>query len=123
MAGIKLAPKQQVIWFGVVDPATPGVVVTVSGAATVLPGIQTGNVKVAPFNEYPGKGRATGGVRCHRFLKGEDMLLMGWAGAEPAVAAAASGVPIELPPPTGKRDGSGTPALQPIAAVASRKLG
>ncbi|MDR0435342.1 MAG: DNA topoisomerase IV subunit A [Propionibacteriaceae bacterium] len=123
MAGIKLAPKQHVIWFGVVNPTTPGVVVSVSGTATVLPGIQAGNVKVTPFSEYPGKGRATGGVRCHRFLKGEDMLLIGWAGAEPAVASASSGAPIELPPATGKRDGSGTPTLQPIAAVASRKLG
>ena len=27
------------------------------------------------------KGRATGGVRCHRFLKGEDILVLAWAGA------------------------------------------
>jgi DNA gyrase subunit A len=122
MAGIKLANKQHAIWFGTVDPTLPAVVVSVSGTSTVLPGIQTGNVKVTPFSEYPGKGRATGGVRCHRFLKGEDLLLIGWAGAEPAVATAASGSPITLPPATGKRDGSGTPTLQPITAVASRTL-
>ena len=29
---------------------------------------------------------ATGGVRCHRFLKGEDTLLLAWAGPAPAVA-------------------------------------
>ena len=28
----------------------------------------------------PPKGRATGGVRCHRFLKGEDALVFAWAG-------------------------------------------
>ena len=39
----------------------------------------------------PRKGRATGGVRCHRFLKGEDALVFAWAGAAPARAAAASG--------------------------------
>ena len=34
-----------------------------------------------PFSEYPGKGRATGGVRSHRFLKGEDT---GWDKQPPA---------------------------------------
>ena len=67
-------------------------------------------------------GRATGGVRCHRFLRDEDILLLGWAGPRPAIAAAASGSPIDLPSATGKRDGSGTPSRQPIAAVASRLL-
>ena len=68
--------------------------------------------------EYPGKGRATGGVRCHRFLKGEDTLVLAWAGTAPARAAAASGAPVELPEATGRRDGSGTPGSQPIAACA-----
>ena len=58
-------------------------------------------------------------MRCHRFLKGEDTLLLGWAGPAPAIAAAASGSPVELPPIDGRRDGSGMPAGQPIAAVAS----
>ena len=30
-------------------------------------------MKVTPYEEYPAKGRGTGGVRCHRFLKGEDV--------------------------------------------------
>jgi DNA gyrase subunit A len=122
MAGIKLSPKQNAIWFGAVDPGVRAVVVSVSGTSGALPGTQAGNVKVTSFAEYPGKGRATGGVRCHRFLKGEDLLLLGWAGPVPAVASAASGSPIDLPPDTGRRDGSGTPGLQPIAAVASRSL-
>ena len=92
--------------------------VTASGSSTALPGTEPGAVKVTPFSEYPAKGRATGGVRCHRFLKGEDMLVTAWAGDAPARAAAASGAPIDLPEPTGKRDGSGTPGSQPIAAVA-----
>ena len=71
-----------------------------------------------PWSEYPGKGRGTGGVRCHRFLKGEDTLVLAWAGAAPARAAAASGAPVDLPAPTGRRDGSGTPGSQPIAACA-----
>ena len=36
------------------------------------PGTESGTVKVTPFAEYPGKGRATGGVRCHKFRSGED---------------------------------------------------
>ena len=94
-------------------------VVTVSGSSKALPGTDPGTVKVTPFAEYPGKGRATGGVRCHRFLKGEDALLLAWAGPGPAWAAAASGAPVDLPAADGRRDGSGVPAGQPIAAVSS----
>jgi DNA gyrase subunit A len=83
-----------------------------------VPGTEPGALKVTPFSEYPGKGRATGGVRCHRFLKGEDTLVVAWAGTGPARAAAASGAPVDLPEATGRRDGSGTPGSQPIAAVA-----
>ncbi len=119
IGGIKLAAEQTAVWFGVTD-ATGAVVVTVSGSSDSLPGTEPGSVKVTDFSEYPGKGRATSGVRCHRFLKGEDTLLLGWAGPTPAIAAAARGAPIDLPPATGRRDGSGTPAVQPIDAVGSR---
>jgi DNA gyrase subunit A len=118
MAGIKLGAGQQVAFFGAFDP-TDAVVVTASGSSTALPGTEAGAVKVTPFSEYPGKGRATGGVRSHRFLKGEDILVAAWAGPGPARAAAASGAPVDLPEANGRRDGSGVPAAQPIAAVAS----
>ena len=91
-------------------------VVTASGSSTALPGTEPGAVKVAPFTEYPAKGRGTGGVRCHRFLKGEDVLVFAWSGRGPARAAAASGAPVDLPEANGRRDGSGTPGSQPIAA-------
>ncbi len=73
-------------------------------------------MKVTPFAEYPPKGRATGGVRCHRFLRGEDELVFAWAGASPALAAADSGAPVDLPEPIARRDGSGQPGSQPIVA-------
>jgi len=117
MAGIKVAPGETVTWFGVVDPAD-AVVVTASGSSTALPGTEPGSVKVTPFSEYPPKGRATGGVRCHRFLKGEDTLVFAWAGTAPARAAASSGAPVDLPEANGRRDGSGTPGSQPIIACA-----
>jgi DNA gyrase subunit A len=118
MAGVKLAPGQRAVWFGVVDPAQNPVVVTSSGSSGALPGTEAGALKVTPYAEYPAKGRATGGVRCHRFLKGEDTLVLAWAGGTPARAAAANGVAVELPPATGRRDGSGTPTSTVIARIA-----
>jgi DNA gyrase subunit A len=119
MAGVKLASGQQAVFFGAVDPALDNVVVTSSGSSGALPGTEPGSLKVTPYTEYPAKGRATGGVRCHRFLKGEDTLVLAWAGATPARAAGGNGVAIELPEATGKRDGSGTPATTAIARIAS----
>ena len=119
VAGVRLAPGQRVVSFTAFAPGDDTVVVTVSGSTTALPGTEAGSVKVAPFTEYPAKGRATGGVRCHRFLKGEDTLVHAWAGPGPVRAAAASGAPVDLPEATGRRDGSGVPAPQPIAACSS----
>jgi DNA gyrase subunit A len=122
MAGVSLAPGARVTSFGVVDLTLPdgdwaSVVVTIAGTTGALPGTQTGTVKVTPYAEYPTKGRATGGVRCHRFLKGEDTLLLAWAGPAPALAAGANGVAVPLPPPDSRRDGSGIPLRAPVAAV------
>jgi len=74
-------------------------------------------VKVTPYREYPAKGRATGGVRCHRFLKGEDTLVLAWAGPGPARGATSAGVPVNLPPPDGRRDGSGTRIRQSLSSL------
>ncbi len=119
MAGIKLAPRASVVFFGAVHPATDDVV-TIAGASSSLPGTEAGSAKVTPLAEYPAKGRATGGVRAHRFLKGEDTLLLAAIGPRPVVAAAASGSPVDLPPTDGRRDGSGTPLAQPVAMLAGR---
>ncbi|MQA88101.1 MAG: DNA topoisomerase 4 subunit A [Streptosporangiales bacterium] len=117
MAGIRLSSGTRALWFGAVDPNRDAVVVTISGSSSALPGTQAGSVKLAPYDAFPAKGRATGGVRCHRFLKGEDCLLLGWAGPAPAQAAAASGAPAPLPEELGRRDGSGTPLTAPVAAL------
>jgi DNA gyrase subunit A len=138
MAGIRLSARASVIWFGAVNAAAaegtpvgppgtffPAVVVTVAGSAGALPGTSVGSVKVTPMHEYPGKGRGTGGVRCHRFLKGEDALIMAWAGPGPALGATESGAPVELPAPLGRRDGSGVGVARPLAVIggAVRRLG
>ncbi|HET9658600.1 MAG TPA: DNA topoisomerase IV subunit A [Kineosporiaceae bacterium] len=122
MSGISLSAKARVVFFGAIDLSVRdgewgSVVVTIAGSTSALPGTQPGTGKVTPFAEYPVKGRATGGVRCHRFLKGEDCLQLAWAGTAPARAAAANGVPVPLPDAGGRRDGSGTPLAQTIAAI------
>ena len=117
IAGVRLTSGERAVFFGAFVPGDDAVVVTVSGSSTALPGTEPGSVKVTPFVEYPAKGRATGGVRCHRMLKGEDTLVIAWAGRGPAHAAASSGAPVELPEATGRRDGSGVPGSQPIVAV------
>jgi DNA gyrase subunit A len=100
MAGINLGSDAQVVFFGAVrtDDVEHGepMVVTSTGVA----------VKVTPFAEYPAKGRATGGVRAQRFLKGETRLALAWIGPRPA-GATDSGVPVELPEADTKRDASG----------------
>lgn len=118
IAGVRVTASERVLWFGALDPREAEVV-TVSGSSTALPGTEPGAVKVTPFEEYPAKGRATGGVRCHRFLKNEDTLIFAWAGAAPARAAAASGAPVDLPQAHGRRDGSGVPGSQPLVACAA----
>ncbi len=118
MAGIKLGDGDDVIHFGTVranDPAA--VVVTIAGSNGALPGTAPGTAKITPFEEYPAKGRATGGVRAHRFLKGEDTLLLGWAGHGPAKASSSAGVARALPQEHGRRDGSGVPLSQPVDAI------
>lgn len=117
MAGIRLSPKASAVFFGAVDPAAENVVVTSSGSSDALPGTQPGSLKVAPYTEYPGKGRATGGVRAHRFLRGEDTLVLAWVGALPARASGAGGVALELPAASGKRDGSGAPHPTVVAGI------
>jgi len=104
MAGINLTAGAEVISFNAVDTADPQhgdpMVVTSTGT----------QVKVTAFAQYPAKGRATGGVRVQRFLKGETRLEVAWVGPRP-VGASATGDPVELPAPDNRRDGSGEAVL------------
>lgn len=118
VAGIRLDEGARVIWFGAVQDTGTSVVVTVSGSSTALPGTQTGAIKMTLYDSFPVKGRATGGVRCHRFLKGEDTLLLGWAGPSPVRAADTGGNAVRMPSELGRRDGSGEPLSKAITAIA-----
>jgi DNA gyrase subunit A len=97
--------------------AAAAVVVTVAGRSGALPGTGGGSVKVTPFAEYPPKSRATGGVRCQRFLKGEDGLIQAWLGPVPVIGVTESGVVVDLSGMTGKRDGSGNAITRQLARL------
>ncbi|GAA3157309.1 DNA gyrase/topoisomerase IV subunit A [Streptomyces echinatus] len=122
MAGIKLTEGAKVISFTAIDPAAEAVVFTVAGSRGTLDDSVQTTAKLTPFDQYPRKGRATGGVRCQRFLKGEDCLSLAWAGRVPALAAQKNGTPVELPEPDPRRDGSGTSLPKTVAVVAGPVL-
>ena len=119
MAGIALREAARVIAAASVpaDLLAEAVVVTVAGGGGALPGMGTGSVKVTPLDRYPAKGRATGGVRAHRFLRGEDRLVLAWAGVGPARAVGAEGRAVTLPEPDERRDASGSPLSAPIIGI------
>ncbi|REJ05555.1 DNA topoisomerase IV subunit A [Microbacterium bovistercoris] len=116
MAGIKLGSGAEVISFTAVSAPDDAVVVTVSGADAVLAGTDNGRAKVSLFSEFPGKGRATGGVRAHAFLKGEDRLRLAWVGSDPR-ALGTDGAARQLPESGAKRDGSGQPLDAVIGSI------
>ena len=91
--------------------------VTAAGQSDALPGTGGAAVKVTPFAEYPAKGRATGGVRCQRFLKGEDGLVLAWIGPPPVFGATEAGIIVELTGMTGRRDGSGNAVTRPLSIL------
>lgn len=134
MAGIKLAEGAHVMAFNVVPAGkvawtyeegenglTSGagaVVLTVAGDEDALPGTENGAAKVTPLEMYPTKGRATGGVRSQRFLKGQNTLILAWVGPYPLHASTSAGSPVELPKPDMRRDGSGVDLASSIAFIA-----
>ncbi len=93
--------------------------VTVTEAGATLTGADPGRAKVTPLSEYPGKGRATGGVRSHTLLKGEVGLQLAFVGPDPR-ACATDGTARDLPSEFGKRDGSGTALTDVVSVVGTR---
>jgi DNA gyrase subunit A len=134
MSGIKLTEGAHVAAFNVVPAgkvawtyeegdngltsASGAVVLTVAGDGEALPGTENGAAKITPLEMYPTKGRATGGVRSQRFLKGQDTLILAWVGPYPLHASTDGGTPVELPKPDMRRDGSGVDLTSPIAFIA-----
>lgn len=108
VAGINLSDGAKVIHFSAISDAATAVVVTAANSSLSLAGTDAGSLKVSDLSEFPGKGRATGGVRSQRFVRGEDQLYFAWVGNEPVRALTADGKPIDLRGEKAKRDASGT---------------
>lgn len=122
MAGINLGAGAHVIHFTSlpVDAAADSVVVTIAASTDTLLGTDPGSAKVSDLAEFPAKGRATGGVRAQRFLKGEDALHLAWVGRSPALAVGPDGSARALPDPGAKRDASGQPLEAVVGAIGTR---
>jgi DNA gyrase subunit A len=121
MAGINLGAGASGLFFGAVAAGADAVVATISTPAETLLGADPGRGKVSAFAEFPGKGRATGGVRSHTFLKGESALALAWVGPAPALAVGSDGAARTLPEVGAKRDASGSP-LDGVVASIGRSL-
>ncbi|EZP29684.1 DNA gyrase/topoisomerase IV subunit A [Microbacterium oleivorans] len=116
MAGIRLSDDARVIAFTALTATDGTVVATIAGSTAALPGTDAGSGKVSLFTEFPAKGRATGGVRAQRFLRGEDALTLAWVGDEPR-AVGSDGAVRQLPEAGAKRDASGQPLDAVIGAI------
>lgn len=142
MAGIKLSPGAKVQFFGVVENELLSVVetkisdtenqtnveriankiknpivFTVAGDVNSLPGTENGSGKLTPFELYPGKGRATGGVRSQKFLRGQNTIIYAWVGRGDAKANTSTGTPADLPDIDMRRDGSGKLLDSPVTSI------
>ncbi|RKR74030.1 DNA gyrase/topoisomerase IV subunit A [Frondihabitans australicus] len=117
VAGISLGAGAAVIFFGAVADTADAVVATISTSASTIAGADPGRAKVSAFGDYPAKGRATGGVRAHALLKGEDSLSVAWVGLAPPLAVAADGGVRALPTALSRRDASGAPLDTVVGSI------
>ncbi len=134
MGGIRLADGAHVVTFNVIPSGkiawvyeaneeglssqSGAVVVTVAADGDALPGTDNGAAKVTPLEQYPTKGRNTGGVRSQRFLKGQNTIIHAWVASWPVWASSESGRPVELPEIDMRRDASGQELAAPIEILA-----
>ena len=117
VAGMNLANGATVIEAAFVDMDQAEIVTVAAADDGMLYATQT-SLKVTVGSAFPSKGRATQGVRCHRFLKGEDVLTLARVCPDRAIASSSTGEPIDLPEADERRDGSGEPVKQEVAALA-----
>jgi len=108
MAGIKT--DSEVVYFGVLKPKEKNVVLTVANSSASLPGTDGGGMKVSKIDEFPKKGRATGGVRCQKFIRGQNQIVLGYVGPEGFQLVDGKGKAIGVEYELQKRDASGDPA-------------
>ena len=104
MAGVSIS-EGKAIYFGPVVES--GHLITAANSSQALAKSDGGSVKLTPMKAYPKQGRASKGVRCHKFLKSEDQLYFAkFVGSEPVVFDEA-GKEIASLEVDAKRDGTG----------------
>ena len=121
IAGINLGEGAQVVAFGVVAEAAGVQVITAAKSGSTLAGVDGGSLKRSMLSEFPAKGRATGGVRAHKFIRNEDHLYFAAIATGEPLGASADGKPIDLLAiELSKRDASGSTIDIAIATVGKR---
>lgn len=117
VAGINLSTGASVISFSVAKEGLENIAITAANSSGSISGTDAGSIKLTTLEDFPAKGRSTGGVRSHKFIRGEDQLYFAWAGPAEAIALTSDGKPAELPTELGKRDSSGSKASGMIGSV------
>lgn len=120
VAGINLADQAVAIGFFVAPTASNFVAITAANSSSAIPGTDSGSAKTTALEDFPAKGRATGGVRAQRFVRGEDQLYFAWVGPVDALGLTIDGKPIELPLEPAKRDASGAHLAAVIGSVGTK---
>ena len=114
MAGMNI-PNGRAIFFG--SAKQDAVVVSVSNSSLSLGGTDAGSVKLTQLSAYPRKGRGAMGVRCHKFLKGEDQLYFAALASATPTLFDLDDKPVETPQVDLRRDGSGASAADYIGSA------
>jgi DNA gyrase subunit A len=117
MAGIKLSDGAQAVFFASVAVDKKTVVLTAANNSESLGAVDAGSAKISSIDEFPAKGRATGGVRAHKFIRDENQLYFAYVGPQPILGSASAGKALELPEKLAKRDASGTPLSSTIVSA------
>ena len=117
VAGINLSKDANAISFSVAKAGMENIAITAANSSGSLSGTDAGSVKITDLNDFPAKGRATGGVRAHKFIRGEDQLYFAWVGPIDAMALTSDGKPTELPGELAKRDASGNKSAGMIGSI------
>ena len=121
ISGINLSEGATVIALGIVEDSDVVQVVTAAKSESTLAGVDPGSIKRTMLSEFPAKGRATGGVRAHKFVRGEDHLYFAGVTSGDPLGSSADGKPIDLLKiDLSKRDASGSQAESVIASVGTR---
>jgi DNA gyrase subunit A len=104
IAGMKT--DAEVIFFGVLNPKLKNVVISAATSSQTLPGTDSA-IKLSKISEFPKKGRATGGVRCQKFIRGQNQISFAYAGPDNFIAHESRGKAVSLELTPTKRDASG----------------